>query len=153
MNGSMLLVLVGSTTVYGAGSILLERLFARHQRTSLQDASSDQAASLEVEAVAPSGTAALQSIAPRTFLDLARQALALFVLFFAALVLLAFWGFGVFKTDGPLSRLWDIGLVICAGYLAYEAAKIAIERRMAEELDDGPGVEGGFFIHDLSPLP
>jgi small-conductance mechanosensitive channel len=153
--GSMLLVLVGSTAVYGAGTILLERLFARRRGVSPQDASSANATPLDVEAVAPSGTAALQSIAPRTYLDLARQALAIFVLFFAALILLAFWGFGVFKIDGPLSRLWDIGLVISAGYLAYEAAKIAVGRRIAEEDDDADvpsGVEGGAGSSRLTTL-
>jgi len=61
-----------------------------------------------------------------------------------SLILLAqVWGLGFGSAPQLADGLWSIALILFLAYLGYQAARIAIDRRIAEEMEAMPVVERG----------
>lgn len=69
----------------------------------------------------------------RTFEDLAKQAAFFFLICFALGGLGVAWGIDLTSEDSIFTRLWDIGFVALAGYVAFQSVKIVIQQRLEEE--------------------
>jgi len=82
----------------------------------------------------------------RTLKDLAENAAALLAVMGGFAIILSFWGVDVTGDKHGLVRLADFLIVLFLSYLGYQAIKISIDQKMAEEgdlVEPEPGEEGG----------
>ncbi len=83
-----------------------------------------------------------------SFEDLAARVVSLLALGVAGYALIRIWaGPGAFAEDAPLGRVEDVLDTLLLGYVAYHAARIWLDRKIAEEggpeAEPEPGDEGG----------
>ncbi|SET72524.1 mechanosensitive ion channel family protein [Oceanicella actignis] len=100
------------------------------------------------QATAPRRALPLQNHPLRSFEDLARRAASLFALGLGAYVVIRFWGGpDIFDRNARLDALGDTLDTLFFGYIAFHAARIWLDRKIAEEGADDvpvtPGDEGG----------
>jgi len=153
--GALFFTLIACLTVYGIGTVIIDRLLAKrhiqlHQEnpdvtrvvttTILSD--DDEPTVLETTETGPDPLITRDL----TYVGLARQGLLLVIFGFAGVFLLAQWGIDLFDEESSLVRVWDVVIVLIAGYIAFQIAKIAIERKIEDEgtgAEPEPGAEGG----------
>ena len=81
----------------------------------------------------------------RDFRDLAYDTAAWAIFYVALIVLLRSWG-ASFESGGAGSVITKIGLIIIAGFVAYDVVRIVIDRKLARE--------GGLpVVHDEATVP
>ncbi|USG61487.1 mechanosensitive ion channel family protein [Sneathiella marina] len=152
---ALFFTLVACLTVYGIGTVIIDRLLARQQiqfqhdnpdtsrtvtTTILSDDDEPTVFEETKESANPFVTRDL------TYVSLARQGLLLVIFGFAGVFLLAQWGIDLFDEESSLVRMWDVVIVIISGYIVFQVAKIAIERKIEDEgvgAEPEPGEEGG----------
>ncbi len=126
--------------VYGALLLVIDRL-DRKRDWSL--AKPDIVMEMEGE---ESAAHRLQMAEVRTLKDLAENAAALLAVMTGFAIMLAFWGVNVSSDEHGLVRFGDFVIILFLSYLGYQAIKISIDRKIAEEggeIELEPGEEGG----------
>jgi small-conductance mechanosensitive channel len=84
--------------------------------------------------------------------DLLERGAALIVIFGGIAVLLHLWGVDFIGQPDVGGRIFDVLVVVFLGWLAYDAVKIWIDRRIAEEDSTGSLVEGADVDSGDSPM-
>ncbi len=82
----------------------------------------------------------------QTFRDLAERGIAIVIIAAALAAVCLVWGVNIFAGIGFLGTLWELVLIAFVAYLAYQAVRILIDRKVAEEGGDHhaePGEEMG----------
>ncbi|MEM6678821.1 MAG: mechanosensitive ion channel family protein, partial [Pseudomonadota bacterium] len=125
------------------------------RRSVAADAAADPAASAGPSETPPEGTAPETAVTPppqgmRTFEDLARRIASLLALGVGAWLVVWYWGGrAIFAESAFFGVAEDVIDVLFIGYIAFHAARIWLDRKIAEEGadDDGAGAmldgEGG----------
>lgn len=124
------MLLVGATVVYGILLLVIDKIAERH------------AGAAPVEMIDPDTPAP----ARRGLKEVAELGARIVVILAAIVLLLEAWNVTGIVGVNPLLEAVDIVAIVLLGYLAVEAARIAIDRKIAEEgVFDAPepGEEGG----------
>lgn len=88
----------------------------------------------------------LQMAEHRSLKGLAEQGAALLAAVAGIAVMLAFWGVDVSEEEQGITRFGDVLVILFISYFAYQAIKISIDNKIAEEggeIELEPGEEGG----------
>ena len=160
LSGLFATLLLG-LTVYAVGIYVAERLFAPRPgrvrpgdgaETEAPPAAGDPEADGDEEGGGGPAAAAAAPIPSRsgmrTYRDLAGRVASLLALGVAGYVLIRIWaGPAAFAETAPLGILEDLVDILLIGYVGYHAARIWLDRRIADEGVDEvaakPGDEGG----------
>ena len=151
----MVVVLVGTLTLYSIGVVLLDWYFYRRKGASRRKAA-EAAAAVKPGDAGESGIIedkdADHDDGPRgwfagvrSFEDLAKQSLHLLVFICLVGGVMLVWGVDVADQNSPFVRLWDVILVIFLGYIAMQCARIWIQKKIDAEggfEEPAPGEEG-----------
>lgn len=111
-------LLLLSGAAYGLALIAIDRFFAKSVELRVADGTGDR----RVE----------------DYRDLAERGAGIVIAVGAAAVLLHLWGVDFIGTQDLGGRIFDMVVVIFLGWLAYDAARIWIDRRIADEEANGP---------------
>ena len=131
----MVFVLMATLALYCVAVVVLDWFFYRRAGArAAQSPEPPAAPEIEIddgrdEAPEPGFIGRVQ-----TFEDLAKQFVHIALICFVAGGLLSVWGVDLTDADSPLVRLWDVALIAVLGYVAFQSARILIERRMAAEV-------------------
>jgi moderate conductance mechanosensitive channel len=152
---ALFFTLIACLTVYGIGTVIIDRLLAKRQVKFKEDnpdvktvaetkyyAEDDEPTIIEASDT-PGTPFVTRDL---TYVGLARQGLLLVIFGFAGVFLLAQWGIDLFDEESALVRVWDVVIVMIGGYIVFQIAKIAIERKIEDEgtgVEAAPGEEGG----------
>ncbi len=154
---SPFLAILGAVALYGVAVMLLDWLMPPSEREKAQAAAAEaQSEETADEPTASDGSSGDDAVGehpgrrPTTltsFRDLAERAIGIVIIGAAATSVFLVWGVDVFSGVGFLSTIWELVFVFFVAYLAYQAVKIAIDRRVAAEGGGAeaaePGDEGG----------
>jgi small-conductance mechanosensitive channel len=111
-------LLLLSGAAYGLALIAIDRFFAKSVELRVADGTGDR----RVE----------------DYRDLAERGAGIVIAVGAAAVLLHLWGVDFIGSQDLGGRIFDMVVVIFLGWLAYDAARIWIDRRIADEEASGP---------------
>jgi len=149
---------LGGVALYWLLLLVIDKVSARRAagRAAVTDAQAPAAGSPEAHEEAQGGPRGR----PRTLRDLAEHAAAIVAWVAAAWLMLLVWGVDVSTEESLLVRAADVVIVLFLAYLGYQAIRIAIDLRMAEEgtfeigaPGDEPGaVPGASRLATLLPL-
>ncbi len=169
---SPFLAILCAVALYGVAIMLLDWLMPPSEREKAQ-AAAEEAQREEAAAEAPPAEGMSSEAAPAegtpsegtpsegaaaeqpprkpktltSFRDLAERAIGIVIIGAAVISVFLVWGVDVFSGVGFLSTIWELVFIFFAAYLAYQAVKIAVDRRVAAEGGGAeaaePGDEGG----------
>ncbi len=135
---------------YGAALLVIEWMFEpRRPLPSRAEAEAVNAAE-ETNPPLPSEDEAEEELAPmkpqKSFKGLAEKGAGILISAFVAWWVFRLWGIDLTEQGSFLNDFWEVLLIFFFCYLAYQAVKIAIDRKLEEEGigdEPEPGEEGG----------
>jgi len=127
-------VLIGACGVYALALVIVDQLFKR--RTDLQAVIIGRRTAQDVplpQSAEPGEEAEPVRFREPVFKNLIEHGIAILVVAGSAAALLQIWGVDFSTKTNPITRFFDVMLVIFLSYLGYQAVKLWIDAKIAEE--------------------